>query len=52
MSRILVILDGAPEPPLVVAGPDVPAGGTRSLTERAVAGAPVEHTPFLAGALA
>ena len=43
--------DAAPVP-LVVAGPDVPAGGPTRLTERAVAGAPVEHTPFLAGALA
>jgi 2,3-bisphosphoglycerate-independent phosphoglycerate mutase len=38
--------------PLVVAGPDVPAGGPGRLTERAVAGAPVEDAPFLAGALA
>jgi 2,3-bisphosphoglycerate-independent phosphoglycerate mutase len=38
--------------PLVVAGPDVPAAGSGRLIERAVAGAPVEHTPFLAGALA
>jgi len=38
--------------PLVVAGPDVPAAGAGRLTERAVAEAPVEDAPFLAGALA
>ena len=43
--------DAAPVP-LVVAGPDVPAGGPSRLTERAVADAPVEAAPFLAGALA
>jgi 2,3-bisphosphoglycerate-independent phosphoglycerate mutase len=43
--------DAAPVP-LLVAGPDVPACGPRRLTERAVADAPVEHAPFLAGALA
>jgi 2,3-bisphosphoglycerate-independent phosphoglycerate mutase len=43
--------DGEPVP-LVVAGPDVPAGGPRRLTERATTGARVEHAPFLVGALA
>ena len=38
--------------PLVVAGHDVSSAGAARLTERAVAEAPVEDAPFLAGALA